>query len=288
MPSFDWLPAHRDECSRRNGSVQFRQKALAKLQSPEELDVPVRFARPQGWFVLAVTIVFMTAGLVWAITGSVAPKVSAPGILTHGEGSYVLQSPVAGQVSAVYANEGDTLGTGAPVLSVRTAQGPQTVRLLASGRVTGLSVKIGAVVGTGADLATVERVDHPGDPLLAVLYATGGSAATIPPGSAVDLTVQSVPAQSFGTLRGTVLSVGRVPQSKAQITDFLGDADLGAEFTAHGQPTAVVVRLDRSSGTRSGYSWSKGQGPPYAIQSTTGVSGAIHLAAQRPIDWILP
>lgn len=268
--------------------MQFRQKALAKLQSPEELDVPVRFARPQGWFVLTVTIVFMAVGVFWAVTGSVTPQLSAPGILTHGEGSYVLQSPVAGQVSAVYANEGDTLATGAPVASIRTGQQVETVRLLASGRVTGLSAKIGAVVGTGADLATVERINSPRDPLLAVLYATGGSASTIPPGSAVDLTVQSVPTQSFGTLRGRVLSVGRVPQTRQQITGFLGDADLAQQFTAHGQPVAVVVRLDASAGTKSGYAWSRGQGPPYAVQSTTLVSAAVHLAAQRPIDWILP
>ncbi|CAM5482271.1 hypothetical protein SHIRM173S_03712 [Streptomyces hirsutus] len=29
-------------------TVQFRQQALAKLQSPEELDLPVRFARPRA------------------------------------------------------------------------------------------------------------------------------------------------------------------------------------------------------------------------------------------------
>ncbi|ARX88421.1 hypothetical protein SMD44_07908 [Streptomyces alboflavus] len=41
--------------------MQFRQQALSKLQSPEELDVPVRYARPQGLLVLAVTLVVMAA-----------------------------------------------------------------------------------------------------------------------------------------------------------------------------------------------------------------------------------
>ncbi len=268
--------------------MQFRQKALAKLQSPEELDVPVRFARPQGWFVLTVTIALMAVGVFWAVTGSVSPQLSAPGILTHGEGSYVLQSPVAGQVSAVFANEGDTLASGAAVLSIHIGQKDETVRLLASGRVTGLTAKIGAVVATGADLATVERINSPADPLLAVLYVPGNSAPTIPAGSSVDLTVQSVPAHPFGMLRGRVLAVGRVPQTRQDITGFLGDADLGQAFAAQGQPVAVVVRLDRSAGTKSGYAWSNGHGPPFAIESTTLVSGAIHLAAQHPIDWILP
>lgn len=268
--------------------MQFRQKALAKLQSPEELDVPVRFARPQGWLVLAVTVAVMAAGVFWAVTGSISPKVSAPGILTHGEGSYVLQSPVAGQVTAVGANEGDTLSGGAPVAEIRSGRQTEIVRLPAPGRVTELSAKIGAVVPTGANLATVERIAHPDDPLLAVLYASSSSAATIPSGASVDLTVQSVPTQPYGRLRGRVLTVGRVPQTRQQIDGFLGDDDLGAAFTAHGQPVPVVVELDRSSIGKSGYAWSSGHGPPYAIESTTLVSAAIHLAAQRPIDWILP
>jgi hypothetical protein len=278
-----------DAVSQRNGSVQFRQKALAKLQSPEELDIPVRFARPQGWFVLAVTVVLMGAGVFWAVTGTVSPKLSAPGILTHGEGSYELQSPLAGQVAAVYAKEGDTLAAGAPVLSVLQQDGkPQIVRLLAAGRMIALPAKIGAVVTTGSDLATVERVDHPSDPLLAVLYVPENSAPTVPAGSTVDLTVQAVPAHPYGTLRGRVVSIGRAPQSRADITSFLGEPDLGSAFAAHGQPVAVVVALDRSSSTRSGYAWTSGHGPPYPMQSTMLVSGAIHLAAQRPADWILP
>ena len=39
--------------------MQFRQKALSKLQSPEELDVPVHLARPQGRLVLTVTVLIM-------------------------------------------------------------------------------------------------------------------------------------------------------------------------------------------------------------------------------------
>ena len=88
--------------------MQFRQQALSKLQSPEELDLPVRFARPQGWLVLPVTVVVMAAA---AVLGgdrlASSSTLGAPGILTHGQGSYVLQSPVAGQVTEVLAEEGE-------------------------------------------------------------------------------------------------------------------------------------------------------------------------------------
>ncbi|UGY93210.1 HlyD family efflux transporter periplasmic adaptor subunit [Streptomyces gobiensis] len=268
--------------------MEFRQKALSKLQSPEELDIPVRFARPQGWLVLAVTAGVMAVAAFWAVTGDVTSKLSAPGILTRAGGSYILQSPVSGQVTAALAEEGDMLPEGAPVLSVRTDEGVQAVRTVAAGRVTSLVAKIGTVVTTGADVATVERVDSADDPLVAMLYMPGGSGSTVPVGARVDLSIQSVPTQQFGVLRGRVKAVGRIPQTRQQITSFLGDSQLGEQFSKQGHPVAVMVQLERSTGTKSGYRWSSTDGPPYAIESMTMVSGAIHLAAQRPVDWLLP
>ncbi|MBT2451394.1 HlyD family efflux transporter periplasmic adaptor subunit [Streptomyces sp. ISL-43] len=268
--------------------MQFRQKALSKLQSPEELDLPVRFARPQGRLVLAVTVIVMAAASFWALTGTVSSKLSAPGILTHAEGSYVLQSPVAGQVTGVLAEEGRLLSPGDPLLTVRTDQGDRPVRAVTGGRLTTLVAKVGSVVTTGADVATVERVKNPDDPLVAMLYVPSGTGSTIPVGAPVDLSVQSVPQHQFGVLRGRVKAVGRAPQTQAQISGFLGDSGLAEQFARHGSPVAVLVQLERSSATKSGYKWSSADGPPYAVDSTTLVTGAVRLAAQRPVDWLLP
>ncbi|MDI3387904.1 HlyD family efflux transporter periplasmic adaptor subunit [Streptomyces sp. B-S-A8] len=266
--------------------MQFRQQALSKLQSPEELDVPVRYARPQGLLVLAVTLVVMAAASVWAVTGSVASTLRAPGVLTYGQGSYVLQSPVTGQVTRVLAEEGERLAAGAPVLNVRTQQGDEVVRTIAAGRVSTLVARIGTVVTTGADVASLERVAGSDDPLLAVLYVPADSAATARVGADVDVTVPSVPKQ-YGTLRGTVKAVGRAAQTRQRIAGFLGDKELAGQFTKNGPPVAVLVQLKKAR-TKSGYAWSADDGPPFALESMTPATGALHLAEQRPIDWLLP
>ncbi|MEU1474669.1 HlyD family efflux transporter periplasmic adaptor subunit [Streptomyces sp. NPDC005760] len=268
--------------------MQFRQQALAKLQSPEELDLPVRFARPQGWLVMSVTVVVMAAASVWAVTGSVASTVSAPAILTHGQGSYILQSPVAGQVTQVIAKEGTQLPANSPVLKVRTSEGDTVVRTVAAGRVTALAATIGQIISTGANVAAVEKVAHATDPLYATVYVPAENAASIPENAAVDLTVSSVPTQEYGVLRGHVKSVDRSAQSAQQIAAFLGDSQLGEQFTKDGRPVAVLVRLDKSKGTKSGYQWSSADGPPFALTSMTVASGSIRLADQRPVDWLLP
>jgi biotin carboxyl carrier protein len=268
--------------------VQFRQQALAKLQSPEELDLPVRFARPQGWLVLSVTVVVMAAASVWAVTGSVASTVGAPAILTHGQGSYILQSPVTGQVTAVLAEQGERLPANSPVLKVRTAQGETVVRTVAAGRVTALAATIGQIIQTGASVAAVEKVAHAGDPLYATVYVPAENAASIPDKAAVDLTVQSVPTQEYGVLRGHVKSVDRSVQSAQQISAFLGDSQLGEQFTKDGRPVAVLVKLDKKASTKSGYEWSSADGPPFSLTSMTMATGSIRLADQRPVDWLLP
>jgi multidrug efflux pump subunit AcrA (membrane-fusion protein) len=268
--------------------LQFRQQALAKLQSPEELDLPVRFARPQGWLALAVTVVVVAAASVWAVTGSVASTVDAPAVLTHGEGSYILQSPAAGQVTAVLAEQGERLPAGAPVLKVRTAEGDTVVRTVAAGRVTALAATIGQIIQTGANVAAVEKVARASDPLYATVYVPAQNAAAIPADAAVDLTVQSAPTQRYGVLRGRVKSVDRSPQSAQEISAFLGDSQLGEQFTKDGRPVAVLVRLERSAGTKSGYRWSSADGPPFALTSMTMAAGSIRLADQRPVDWLLP
>ncbi|WP_217237852.1 HlyD family efflux transporter periplasmic adaptor subunit [Streptomyces sp. AC555_RSS877] len=268
--------------------MQFRQQALAKLQSPEELDLPVRFARPQGWLVLSVTVVVMAAASVWAVTGSVASTVGAPAILTHGEGSYILQSPVAGQVTAVVAEEGTRLPADSPVLKVRTAEGDTVVRTVAAGRITALAATIGQIIQTGANVAAVEKVARATDPLYATVYVPAENAASIPANAAVDLTVQSVPTQEYGVLRGHVKSVDRSAQSAQQISAFLGDGQLGEQFTKDGRPVAVLVRLDKSAGTKSGYTWSSADGPPFSLTSMTMADASIRLADQRPVDWLLP
>ncbi|MDQ0597005.1 multidrug efflux pump subunit AcrA (membrane-fusion protein) [Streptomyces canus] len=268
--------------------MQFRQQALAKLQSPEELDLPVRFARPQGWLALSVTVVVMAAASVWAVTGSVASTVSASAILTHGQGSYILQSPVAGQVTAVLAKEGEQLPANSPVLKVRTSQGDSVVRSVAAGRVTALAATIGQIIQTGANVAAVEKVAHSKDPLYATVYVPAENAASIPAHAAVDLTVSSVPTQEYGVLRGHVKSVDRSAQSAQQISAFLGDSQLGEQFTKDGRPVAVLVKLDKASGTKSGYKWSSKDGPPFTLTSMTVATGSIRLADQRPVDWLLP
>lgn len=268
--------------------MQFRQQALSKLQSPEDIDLPVRYARPRGTLVLLVTVAVMLGAAFWAVTGTVSSTLDAPGVLTHAQGSYVLQSPVAGQVTDVLAEEGERVAADTPLVKVRTSQGSAVVRTLAAGRLTTLAAAIGSVITPGADVAAVERVGKGDDPLMAMLYVPAESGATVPVGASVDLTVQSVPTQQYGVLRGEVASVTRTAQTRQRISGFLGSSQLGEQFSRQGPPVAVLVRLATDADGPSGFAWSSSQGPPYRLDSMTLAGGSIELAEQHPIEWLLP
>ncbi|MEU2339057.1 HlyD family efflux transporter periplasmic adaptor subunit [Streptomyces sp. NPDC013172] len=268
--------------------MQFRQQALAKLQSPESLDLSVHLARPQRWLVLSVTVCAMAVASVWAVAGSVVSSISAPAILTYGQGSYVLQTPVAGLVTAVLAKQGERLPANSPVMEVRRGQSESLVRTIAAGRISLFAVGVGQIVRTGTDIAIVEKIAHASDPLYATVYVPAERAALIPANASVDLTVQSVPVEKYGLLRGHVKSVDHSVESEQQISAFLGDSQLGEQFTEAGRPVAVLVELTGSAATKSGFLWTAAGGPPFALTSMTMATGAIRLADRHPVDWLLP
>lgn len=162
------------------------------------------------------------------------------------------------------------------------------VRTVAAGRISALAAGIGRIVQAGADIAAVEKVAHAGDPLYATVYVPAQNAASLPDRAAVDLTVQSVPAQQYGVLRGRVVRIDRTAQTRTRITAFLGDSALAEQFTADGRPVAVLVRLLTSSDTKSGYRWSSADGPPFRLTSMTMATASVRLTDRRPLDWLLP
>ncbi|WP_228450332.1 hypothetical protein, partial [Streptomyces alkaliterrae] len=249
---------------------------------------PLRFARPPGRLVMAVSVLVMAAAGYWACTGSIVEKADAPGLLTHAGGSYTVQSPFAGQVVRAHAKENQLLSPNATLLTIRTERGDREITALDGGRLTTLLAGVGSVVRTGTDVASLEQVRGADEPLLAVLYAPGGSGSTIPVGAPVDLAVSSAPRERYGVLHGKVRAVGRVPQDQRRIAAFLGDAQLAARFTRAGDPVAVVVELRKDAATESGHAWSSTGGPPFRLDSRTPVTGTVHLSTRRPVEWLLP
>ncbi|MEW1863426.1 HlyD family efflux transporter periplasmic adaptor subunit [Streptomyces sp. NBC_00669] len=270
--------------------MEFRRKALENLRAPDDLDSPLRLARPRAWAVLALVAVLIAGGLVWSFNGSLARNVNIPGILTHPLGVSKVESPQSGLVSDVFAQTGNPVTKGAPVLSLVDAHGAtQIVRAPFSGRTIALLVDNGQYVNAGATFMTVERTDSKNDRLVAVLFAPADKAGQLQIGDDVDMDVSSAPAQAFGLMRGHVTAVDAFPQTEQQVLDFLGGNQLlSNQLLKKGGPVRITVDLETDSKVSSGYRWTSASGPPFRINSWTQVTGYGRLPGERPIDWLLP
>ena len=270
--------------------MDFRRKALDSLRAPDDLDSPVRLARPQAWVALLVLVAVMSAGVAWCCFGEVPRSVSGNGILTYPLGVSVLQGSYTGDVSTIFALPDTVVPAGTPVMSIVSPDGTtQLVRTPFAGVVTSVLVTSGQYVNPGTTLLDIERTDSLSDQLLARVYVPAAQAVDLQPGDQVSLDVTSAPAQAFGVLRGTVTSVDAFPETRQQILDFLGGNELlGDQFLSNGDPIGVNVSLTADTSTLSGFKWSTRSGPPFELQSQTVVTASVALPGERPITWVLP
>ena len=74
-----------------NDNNIFRQQALDKAGSPDELNKYIRSASPKLWFLLAAIIVFLAGIIVWADVGYVETKTEAVAVVDSSEYSVYLE-----------------------------------------------------------------------------------------------------------------------------------------------------------------------------------------------------
>ena len=105
--------------SGKPGRQIFRQAALDRLSSPEQLDQYVAITDPRGWIALSMFVVLLVAILGWAFLGEIPDQVEGVGILV-GQGGRVVDvaSPAAGNVTRIMVNANDRVKVGQQVATI--------------------------------------------------------------------------------------------------------------------------------------------------------------------------
>ncbi|HVY69919.1 MAG TPA: NHLP bacteriocin system secretion protein, partial [Verrucomicrobiae bacterium] len=71
----------------------FRQAALDRLSSPEQLDELMHVTDPRAWMALGALGLVLVTALAWGVWGSIPTKVKAEGILIRGERLFKVAAP---------------------------------------------------------------------------------------------------------------------------------------------------------------------------------------------------
>jgi hypothetical protein len=267
--------------------VRFRQQALRKLEGPEQLDQVVRLASAPSWLLAGLLSVIVLTAAVWASVSTVARTVRATGVLIHSNGVSDLDATKSGGVVKVWAQPNQLITAGAPLYTLQRTEGSlETINSPWDAYVVGILVSEGQLVQPGSRIASLERVDTPGDALRAVVFVSAAAAPMLRAGFPADISAKSVPTAVFGTLSGTVASVGAFPETQESLRAFLGGGVDSSAILSHGSVIRVTVTLATVAGSSTTLRWSK-TAPPFQLNSESSVTALFTVAEEHPMNWVL-
>jgi multidrug resistance efflux pump len=264
----------------------FRQVALERLSSPEQLDELMQVTTPRAWLALVALLGLIITVLAWSFSDTIPTQVLGRGILLRGDHVVRITVPASGLVRSVDVRPGDLIERDQVVAQLDTGDGELTVvRSPAAGQVIEVGVTPGGRVESGSSIVLLEDQARP---LQAVVYMPAATGANVRPGMEVQISPVNLQREQYGFINGQVRSITHFPVTPQAMLAVLGNEQLVGEFLSGGAPMEVRIELRPNTATPSGYSWSSSRGPPFALNSGTICEAAITLSEKPPIAFVLP
>src|SRR5436190_12185639 len=101
----------------RNEAI-FREVALDRLASPEQIDLLMEVTSPRSWIALIAIGILLTTAVVWGFAGSIPTQVEGQGVLIKSGGVFEIFSQGAGPVKEVLIKENDVVREGQVVARI--------------------------------------------------------------------------------------------------------------------------------------------------------------------------
>lgn len=96
----------------------FRNDALARVSSPDRLDLGARLVNPASWLLLGVTVLFIVTAVIGSVLVKVPMKVAAQGLLMTPLGVKDVVSGTSGRVRSIRVRVGDRVVAGQPIAGI--------------------------------------------------------------------------------------------------------------------------------------------------------------------------
>lgn len=265
----------------------FREEAMDKMLSPDDLDRLMRVTDPKGWLALVALLALVAAAVLWGVFGSIPVQVSGgEGILLHGGDRDEVVSQSSGLVTEVGVKTGDDVEEGQVIAQVRADDGTETdVVSLLGGRVDEVVIERGMLLDRGQQVAVVEQGD---EPLEAVFFVPAEEGKQLEEGMQVHVSPSTVKAETFGYMQGKVSSVSAFPVTEGETFMLLENQSLVDALRTGEDQLEVSVELMSDPSTPSGFEWSSSQGPPFSLTHGTLGTATFVLGEQRPANLVLP
>ena len=266
----------------------FREEALEKLASPDELDRLMRVTGPKSWLALIALCTIVAAVAIWSFFGSIPIEVNSEnGILIKPDSIRDVVAQDSGVVTEVDISPGDVVEEGQVIARMESDDGDEAdVVSFFDGTVTEVLVRRGMLVDRGDEVVVLERGDTS---LQAVVYVPGDDARSLEEGMEVQISPSTVQVQEFGYMLGRVSSVSDFPVTERHMSvTLLENEELIQSLRGNESQLEVIVDLIPDPTTASGFDWSHPQGPPIPIANGTPCTATFVLGERRPAELVLP
>jgi hypothetical protein len=171
-------------------------------------------------------------------------------------------------------------------VGVVSISGGATVPVLApeTGVIAEVDTTAGDYANAGEGLAEILPV---GWPMVVYTYVPAEEATGLLPGTEVHVNFGSGVGSAFGFAKGSVLSSSQFPVSGGHLRSVLQVPSVVASVQKLGPVGEVVVTLDASGTTKSGFVWGSGKGPPGVLPAGVTAQVTFIVGSHHPIDNVL-
>jgi biotin carboxyl carrier protein len=306
----------------------FRQEALKKISSPEQLDELVTLTSSKSWLTLIAIGILLLFLIIWGIFGIIPIRVAGKGILIQ-DTINNLYAPSAGYIEQVAklqntVHEGQVVARIIPprlynqLLTLRTKlKQLQSAKVVAdNAQINSLQAELQKVeneVSNQADTiispvtGDIIEIDAEngdfvnGDQLLlrveriseqqalhAILYFSPLVGKQITPGMLVQISPAAISPEEYGYLLGKINYVSKYPVTSWDLIRTLQSQALIKLLSEGSAPIEVHAEILTSTKTVSGYQWSSSKGPALKIGPGTLCDANVIISMRHPINLVLP
>ncbi len=266
----------------------FRQKAIQRISSPDQLDKLVNVISPRLWISLSALLLIAAGVVTWSIVAKVPTTVSATGYYLPEGGLRKLAAPVSGTLANVSISDGQHVVAGEQIGSIVLPGNSASSAVALDAPETGVIIEASAVPGgyvtSGENLGEILPV---GWPLVVYAYVPSEKVAGLLPNTPVQVNFGVGIGATFGFAKGKVLSASQFPVSSSHLTNILQTGSVVHHIESLGPVGEVIIEMDQSSSTPSGLKWGSGNGPPVQLPAGLPAQVTFVVGSHHPIDDVI-
>lgn len=264
----------------------YRQSALDRLATPEELDNLIQVTSRKSWVALFGLAAVVIVALIWGFLGAIPSVMQSRGVLIKPDGVLEVKSAQPGQLVSLVVVPGQTVKEGQVIGTVQAADSTRTDLISpANGTLLDLNVQKDQKIDT---TTLIGRVEASAQPLKGIIYIALAEGKRLKPGTKVQIAPSNVRTEKSGYLLGTISSISQFPATSASIVSSVKSQELAQAISADGPSIKLEVTLDSDQNTVSGYKWTTTDGPNLKLNSGTLFNATLILDEQQPINLVLP